>query len=116
MTSLGNKQIFSNNLKKVMEQRKVDRTKLCEDLGMKYSTVSEWISAKKYPRIDKIEMLANYFGINKSDLIEDKTIESNAEVLPHNAIGRGRRFKSDKQLHLNHVDTSLAVMQAAFCF
>ena len=86
MTSLGNKQIFSNNLKKVMEQRKVDRTKLCEDLGMKYSTVSEWISAKKYPRIDKIEMLANYFGINKSDLIEDKSIEPNAEVLPHNAI------------------------------
>ena len=28
--------------------------------------------AKKYPRIDKIEMLANYFRIQKSDLIEDK--------------------------------------------
>ena len=25
---------------------------------------------KKYPRIDKIEMMSNYFGIDKSDLIE----------------------------------------------
>ena len=29
--------------------------------------------AKKYPRMDKVEMMANYFGILKSDLIEDKT-------------------------------------------
>lgn len=86
MTALGNKLIFSNNLKNIMEKRKIDRNKLCEDLGFKYSTVSEWILAKKYPRIDKIEMLANYFGINKSDLIEDNSIESNAESLPANSI------------------------------
>ena len=29
------------------------------------------MKAKKYPRIDKIEILANYFGILKSDLIEE---------------------------------------------
>ena len=33
------------------------------------------MKAKKYPRIDRIEMLANYFKILKSDLIEDKTEE-----------------------------------------
>jgi hypothetical protein len=32
------------------------------------------MKAKKYPRIDKIEFMANYFGINKSDLIENKNI------------------------------------------
>ena len=65
-----NNRIFANNLSFYMKQKGVDRYQLCEALGFKYSTVSEWLSAKKYPRMDKIEILADYFGIKKSDLIE----------------------------------------------
>ena len=43
--------------------------------GFPYSTVTEWINGKKYPRIDRIEIMADYFGILKSDLIEEKTEE-----------------------------------------
>ncbi|MBQ9862115.1 MAG: helix-turn-helix transcriptional regulator [Clostridia bacterium] len=60
-----------------MNQKGVDRNQLCADLGLKYSTVSEWLSAKKYPRIDKIELLANYFGVHKSDLIESERVKDN---------------------------------------
>ncbi len=67
-----NKIILSNNLAFYMDQKGIDRNQLCDDLKFKYSTVSEWLSAKKYPRMDKIEMLANYFNINKSDLIEER--------------------------------------------
>ena len=38
--------ILSNNLSYYMTQKGIDRSKLCEDLGFKYSTVSEWLSAK----------------------------------------------------------------------
>jgi repressor LexA len=87
MTSLGNKEIFSRNLKRLMNENNIDRNTLCKNLNFRYSTVSEWISAKKYPRIDKIEMLANYFNVKKSDLIEDRIpAESNAELLPINEI------------------------------
>ena len=68
-----NKVILSKNLAFHMAQKGVDRSQLCDDLNFKYSTVSEWLSAKKYPRMDKIEMLANYFNINKSDLIEERS-------------------------------------------
>lgn len=68
-----NKLIIAKNLAFYMSQKGVDRYKLCEDLNFKYSTVSEWLSANKYPRMDKIEILANYFNINKSDLIEEHT-------------------------------------------
>lgn len=71
MSNLGNNEVFAKNLKRYMELNNIDRYQLCERLGFKYTTVSEWLTAKKYPRIDKIEMLANYFGIQKSDLIED---------------------------------------------
>ena len=80
MSDLGNKKIFAKNLNDYMQQKNIDRNKLCEDLGFKYSTVSEWISANKYPRIDKIEILANYFGINKSDLIEEKDNQPKNEL------------------------------------
>ena len=68
---LGNKKIFAENLQRYMEQHGVDRNKLCADLDFKYTTVSGWLSAEKYPRIDKIEILAHYFGIKKSDLVEE---------------------------------------------
>lgn len=71
--SLGNKEVMSKNLKFYMNKKGVDRNQLCADLNLKYMTVSDWINAKTYPRIDKIELLANYFGINKSDLIEEKS-------------------------------------------
>lgn len=70
--ALGNKETMAANLKYYMRLNGVDRNKLVDDLNLKYMTVSDWINAKTYPRIDKIEMLAHYFGINKSDLIEDR--------------------------------------------
>lgn len=71
--SLGNKTIMSNNIKYYMNKQGIDRNKLCQDLTLPYMTVSDWINAKSYPRIDKIELLANYFKIRKSDLVEKHT-------------------------------------------
>ncbi len=72
MSDLGNKEIFAKNLNHYMNINNVDRNKLCNDLDFNYTTVREWTNGTAYPRIDKIEMLANYFNILKSDLIENK--------------------------------------------
>lgn len=69
---MDNKNVFANNLKKQMELKGVSRNDICNALGISYFTVSDWVNGKKYPRMDKVEMLANYFGIQKSDLIEDQ--------------------------------------------
>lgn len=68
---LDNKKIFSKNIKKQMIRCGKDRKQVAEDLGFSYSTVTEWINGKKYPRIERIEKLAEYFGVSKLDLIED---------------------------------------------
>ena len=72
MTSLGNKEILSKNLKYYIERSGKDRRELADTWGFPYSTVTDWINGKKYPRIDRIEIMADYFGILKSDLIEEK--------------------------------------------
>ena len=71
MTNLGNKETLAKNLAYYLEKSGRDQREVAEALGVAPSTFNEWVKAKKYPRIDKIEMLANYFGILKSDLIEE---------------------------------------------
>ena len=75
MGAIGNKEIMAKNLKYYIEKSGKDRRELAETWGFPYSTVTEWINAKKYPRIDRIEIMADYFGILKSDLIEEKMTE-----------------------------------------
>lgn len=75
MSDLGNKEVFARNLAYYMTKFDVDRNKICSDLEIPYTTLADWLNAKKYPRIDKIEMLSIYFDINKSDLIEDRDIQ-----------------------------------------
>ena len=86
MADIEARKILAQNLQYYLDKKGIDRNELCTALNLKYSTVSEWFQGNKYPRIDKIEMLANYFGVKKSDLIE-KPIESNiSSVLPQENI------------------------------
>jgi repressor LexA len=71
LMSHGNKEIFATNLKKHISFSSKDRKEIAQDLGIPYSTLTDWINANKYPRIDNIEKVAEYFGVSKSDLIED---------------------------------------------
>ena len=76
MSSLGNKQVMAKNIRYYMEKNGLNATDLALELDFKYSTVLDWLKANTYPRIDKIEMMANYFKIEKSDLVEDKSTKS----------------------------------------
>ena len=72
MSNIGNKEVFARNLSYYLRLCGRDQKEVAEAVGVAPSTFNEWVKGKKYPRIDKIELLANYFGILKSDLIEDK--------------------------------------------
>ena len=69
--SIGNKDVLAKNLKKYILKSGKDRMSIAKDLGFPYSTLTDWVNGKKYPRIDNIEKLAVYFSVSKSDLIED---------------------------------------------
>ena len=73
MSNIGNKETFAKNLAYYLSICGKEQKEVAADIGVATSTFNEWVKGKKYPRIDKIELLANYFRIKKSDLIEDKT-------------------------------------------
>lgn len=64
--------IFSNNLKYYLNRRNMSQKEFADAMNFPPTTVNSWFLAEKYPRIDRIEKMAAFFGISKSDLIEDK--------------------------------------------
>lgn len=77
--SLGNKKIMAKNIRRFMKIHDKTRNEMCDALGVKYTTFTDWINGNTYPRIDKIELMANYFGVNKSDLVEDRSLSLSSE-------------------------------------
>lgn len=65
------KTIFSTNLKKHLNRNGISQTDLANELNIPETTFSNWMQAKTYPRPDKIQMLADYFKITRSDLTEE---------------------------------------------
>ena len=84
MKGLGNKAIMSRNLRRLMREKDVTPKEMSAKLDIPYTTLLSWMKADNYPRIDKIEAMAEYFGVMKSDLIEEKLTpekEKDADLL-----------------------------------
>lgn len=66
------KKIFSQNLNYYMSLNRKTQSDIINDLGYNKSAVSTWCNGTRLPRMDKVDALAKYFEINRSDLIEEK--------------------------------------------
>ena len=86
------KDIFAKNLQYWLKEKNKTQMDLMNDLNLSSSTVSDWCNAKKYPRMGTVQMLADYLGILKSDLIEEK----NPETLENNAYFRVMQTAKEK--------------------
>lgn len=70
-SSLGNKEVMAKNIRRHLNKLGLNVKDFASEMDFKYSTVLDWVNAKTYPRIDKIELMANYFKVEKADLIEE---------------------------------------------
>lgn len=65
------KDTFSKNLRIHMQRRRLNGSEMAQICGVSKQAVSTWLNGIKIPRMDKIEILARYFGIPKSALLEE---------------------------------------------
>lgn len=79
------KEILSTNLKRYMEYRKLSVTDLANKINLPYSTVNDWVNGVSYPRVDKLNILAEALGVSKRDLTEpqknNKIHQNNSSVI-----------------------------------
>lgn len=104
MTVIWSKEVFAKNLRMYLERSGKTQKELAEIVGVSAPTMNDWIKGKKYPRIDKIEILADYFGILKSDLIEEKTEE-------HLKMKKKNDVMSDIILKMNEDEELLSIVE-----
>lgn len=63
------KAIFRNNLARLLEQKNVPQRALAQFVGVSTATVSDWKNGKKMPLMDKIDRIASFFHVERSDLL-----------------------------------------------
>ena len=86
------KKIMAYNISYYLSVTGRTQRQMCKDLGFKENTVSDWLNAKTYPRIDKIEKMAIYFNCKKSSLIERYDVAS-ISTLTVDELGMIAKFR-----------------------
>lgn len=74
------KAIFSENLNSYITKSEKTQLEIAKSIGVSPQTFNTWCKGIAIPRMGKVQALADYFNINKSDLIEDKKL--NIDTVP----------------------------------
>ena len=72
MNDLEQKAIFSKNLNKYLSLNNKTQKEVADAINVSPQTFNTWCQGIALPRMGKVQRLADYFNINKSDLIDDK--------------------------------------------
>ena len=86
MTEDRQRQIFSNNLRRLIDVSGKTQKDVADAIGVSQQIMNVWARGKAIPRMGKIQRLADYFGVEKSDLIDEKpegpSIPSYSNIFP----------------------------------
>lgn len=78
------KKAFKENLSHYIERKGCSQRELANSIGVHPSMVGFWLNGTNCPRMDKLQKLADYFGVTVSDLVtsaEEIQIKTDAELL-----------------------------------
>ena len=70
MTIIEYRKIFADNLIRLLKAKNISQKELAEHIHVSTGNVSNWISLKSSPRINKVDEIAKYLGVKRSDLCE----------------------------------------------
>ena len=89
------REIFVKNLRFMMESRGITQADICRELEVSSATVSDWCTGKKYPRIDKMQRLADLLGVAYSTLTTENGL---------------RDYEDQQRLEALHQDPRLGML------
>lgn len=69
--------IFSKNLNRLVRDSGKTQKEIAEKVGVSPQTFNTWCQGIAIPRMGKIQALADYFGVGKSDLLDEPKIYEN---------------------------------------
>ena len=107
---------FKTNLKKIMALKGKNQSDIVKALNFKQSTVSDWVNGKKYPRMDKVQMLANYLNVDIIELVDNQSNDSITFTNTEKALIKNYRQlnEQNQQAVTTMINSLLAVENSTF--
>ncbi len=75
-SNLGNKIVFSDNLNYYIVKTGVKQRDVAKAARVSEGTICDWLKRRSYPRMDKIQLVAEFFDIQMSDLVEERSFDN----------------------------------------
>lgn len=105
------RQVFADNFNRILRLRGKTQADVVVALGITASTVSDWATGKKYPRVDSMQLIADFLGVLLSDLREEKpadTKDDGQTILENRVLTLFRRIPEESQpLVLGMIEAAL---------
>lgn len=73
MTDDERKQIFSRNLVNILNERNKSQIEVAKAIGVSQQTFNTWCRGIALPRMGKVQLLADYFNIKMTELLEESS-------------------------------------------
>ena len=70
MSDIDERIIFAENLREIMKEKGIEQKTLAQVIGVSDAAVSFWLSGQKYPSPGKVQKIADFLGVRKSQLID----------------------------------------------
>ena len=64
--------VIAKNLKRIAYEHGKTQSDIVRDLHINQGTVSSWMVGTRIPRMDKIDMLCNYFNVSRTEIMEEE--------------------------------------------
>lgn len=61
----------------LIKQKGIRTADVCRATGISASTFTDWKTGKSKPKIDKIQKIADYFGVPLTDFLEERKVNKN---------------------------------------
>lgn len=115
MSTEKQKQIVAKNIKKLLDRKGKDQTVMAKELNFPETTVSNWMRAETYPRVDKLQLMADYFGVYRSDITEERanpitSLRSSDYNYYPTSISAGAPFNVDAVTNTDQITLPDAIM------
>ena len=107
------REIFVKNLRYLMDARGITQADICRELDVSSATVSNWFTGQKYPRIDRMQRIAELLGVTYSTLTTENGLQNYEDQKRLEDLHQNPRlrllFDRSRKMKPEDVETMLAV-------
>lgn len=99
MTNAEYGKIISANLKRLAYHSQKTQVEIANELGVNKATLGAWMNGNRIPKIEKVDMLAEYFGVTRNEIMEPYGLVpvERVSAFEHNLIRAYRAASPDRK-------------------